>query len=93
MITFEEKLSKINEKEKSLKIKDKALKAQKRKLISKQKSKENNINKTSLIRLTNIGTICERVYGKEINENQLKKLEAFLQEQETRGQFFSKALS
>lgn len=66
------------------------LKAQKRALQARQ-SKEERKKRTK--RLIEVGATVEKVLGRPIEHEELPKLLAFLQQQEDRGQFLTKAMS
>lgn len=81
--TFEEQIKALEEKEK-------VLKARKQELLAKNREKE---RKARTHRLIEVGGAVESVLGRPIEKEDLPKLIAFLQEQERRGQYFSKAMS
>jgi hypothetical protein len=80
--TDEEKLLELQRKMEQLKAQEKAIKARQAQAERKARTK----------RLIEIGAIVESVLGKPIEKEDLPKLKAFLEEQEKRGHFFSKAL-
>lgn len=81
--TFEEQIKALEEKEK-------VLKARKQALVAKNKEKE---RKARTHRLIEVGGAVESVLGRPIPKEDLPKLIAFLQSQEDRGHYFSKAMS
>lgn len=80
--TTEEQLEALSKKQEQMKAQEKALK--------KRLSEENRKARTR--RLIKIGAEVESVYGKAIEEDKLPRLRKFLQEQEYRGSFLTKAL-
>ncbi len=81
--TSEEQLAEIQKKMAQLKAKEKQIKA--------RHSQEERKARTK--RLIEVGATVESVLGRPIEKEDLPKLKAFLENQEQRGQFFSKALS
>lgn len=81
--TTEEQLETLNKKQEQMKAQERALK--------KRLSEENRKARTR--RLIKIGAEVESVYGKAIDEDMLPRLRKFLQDQEYRGSFLSKALN
>ncbi|MBS6560505.1 MAG: relaxasome subunit MobC [Clostridiales bacterium] len=79
--TDEEKLLELQRKMEQLKAQEKAIKARQAQAERKARTK----------RLIEIGAIVESVLGKSIEKEELPKLKTFLEEQENRGHFFSKA--
>ena len=82
-MTTNERIAKLEEKKKQIE-------AQRRQLIVRRNKKERAV-KTH--RLVEIGAICEEVLGKPIEKEDLPKLRAFLEQQEQRGHYFSKAFN
>ena len=82
-MTIDERIAKLDEKKKQIE-------AQRRQLMARQ-SKEQRAARTH--RLVEIGAICEAVLGKPIEKEDLPKLRAFLEQQEQRGHYFSKAFN
>lgn len=80
----------IDERLDALKKKQDELKAQERSLKAKKSAQE---RKARTKRLVEIGATVESVLGKPIEKEDLVKLKIFLEDQEERGKFFSKALS
>lgn len=62
-----------------------------KKQLQKKEAAENRKARTR--RLIMIGAEVEQILGKPIEENDLPKLKHFLQSQETRGRYFSKAMA
>lgn len=54
----------------------------------RQKEKEKQQNK-----LAEIGAVCEKVLGREFQEADVDKLRVFLEQQESRGKFYSSAMN
>ncbi len=81
--TTGERIAEIEKKEEQMKALKKQL---------KQKEAEEN-RKARTKRLIMIGAEVEKVYGKPIEAEDLPKLRRFLENQETRGHFFSRAMS
>ena len=79
---LEERIAKLQEKQKQLKAQEKALKA-------RQSQEERKVRTKILIK---IGAAVESVLGRPIEEEDIPNLIAFLQSQEQRGSFFSKAM-
>lgn len=80
----------IDEQIKALEEKEQILKARKQQLLAKNREQE---RKKRTHRLIEVGGAVESVLGRPIEKEDLPKLIAFLQEQERRGQYFSKAMS
>lgn len=80
----------LEEQIKALEEREKVLKARKQELLAKNREKE---RKARTHRLIEVGGAVESVLGRPIEKEDLPKLIAFLQEQERRGQYFSKAMS
>ena len=83
IMTIDERIAKLDEKKKQIE-------AQRRQLMARQ-SKEQRAARTH--RLVEIGATCEAVLGKSIEKEDLPKLRAFLEQQEQRGHYFSKAFN
>ena len=79
----DERISELQEKQKQLKEQEKKLRAQQSQAERKARTK----------RLIEIGATVESVLGNPITKDDLPKLKSFLEQQEQRGQYFSKALS
>ncbi len=79
---LEERIAKLQEKQKQLKAQEKALKA-------RQSQEERKVRTKRLIK---IGAAVESVLGRPIEEEDIPNLIAFLHSQEQRGSFFSKAM-
>lgn len=77
-----EQLENLNKKQEQMKAQEKLL---------KQRIAEEN-RKARTKRLIQIGAEVESVYGKPIEDEKLIRLRKFLQEQEFRGAFLTKAL-
>lgn len=82
-ISIDERIAKLQEKQKQLKAQEKALKA-------KQSAEE---RKKRTKRLIEIGATVENVLGRPIEQSDLPKLKEFLEQQENRGNYFSKAMN
>lgn len=82
-ISIDERIAKLQEKQKQLKAQEKALKA-------KQSAEE---RKKRTKRLIEIGATVENVLGRPIEQSDLPKLKDFLEQQEKRGNYFSKAMN
>lgn len=80
--SIDERIAEIQAKQKQLKEQEKRLKAKQSEAERKKRTK----------RLIEIGGAVESVLGKPIEAEDLPKLVAFLQQQEQRGGFFSKAM-
>lgn len=80
----------IDEQIKALEEKEQILKARKQQLLAKNREQE---RKKRTKRLIEVGATVEKVLGRPIEHEELPKLLAFLQQQEDRGQFFTKAMS
>lgn len=80
--TSEEQLADIQKKIEQLKAKEKQIKA--------RHSQEERMARTK--RLIEVGATVESVLGRSIEKEDLPKLKSFLENQEQRGQFFSKAM-
>ena len=79
--SIDERISELQEKQKQLKEQEKKLRAQQSQAERKARTK----------RLIEIGATVESVFGKPIEKEDLPKLKNFLEQQEQRGQYFSKA--
>jgi hypothetical protein len=77
-----DKIAKLQEKQKQLKAQEKALKARQIQTERKIRTK----------RLIEVGAVVESVLGRPIEKEDLPNLLMFLQQQEQRGNFFSKAM-
>lgn len=66
------------------------IKAQKRKLLSREKEQE---RKARTKRLIEVGAVVESVLGEAIKKEDLSLLKSFLEQQETNGNYFSKAMN
>lgn len=82
-ISIDERIAKLQEKQKQLKAQEKALKA-------KQSAEE---RKKRTKRLIEVGATVESVLGRPIEQFDLPKLKEFLEQQEKRGNYFSKAMN
>lgn len=80
----------IEEQIKALEEREQVLKARKQELLAKGREKE---RKARTHRLIEVGGAVESVLGRPIKHEELPKLIEFLQEQENRGQHFSKAMN
>ena len=80
--SIDERISELQEKQRQLKEQEKKLRAQQSQTERKARTK----------RLIEIGATVENVLGKPITKDDLPKLKSFLEQQEQRGQYFSKAL-
>lgn len=80
---IDDRLKKIREQKNLLIEKEK-------KLIAQQKTQD---RKARTKRLIEIGAIVESVLGRPIQQDELSNLKKFLQQQESRGEFFSKAMN
>lgn len=80
--SYEERLAELQERQKQLKAQERKLKAQHSQAERKERTK----------RLIEVGATVESVLGKPIGKEDLPKLKSFLEQQEQRGQFFSKAM-
>lgn len=83
MITAEEKLAKLREKQAQLK-------AQEKKIIAQENAKA---RKARTKRLIEIGAAAESILGRPFQDNDLKKFLNFLKQQETNGNYYSKAMN
>ena len=81
--SIDERISELQDKQRQLKEQEKKLRAQQSQAERKARTK----------RLIEIGATVESVLGKPITKDDLPKLKSFLEQQEQRGQYFSKALS
>lgn len=81
--SIDEKLAELEEQKNQLKEKEKRLKAQQKEQERKARTK----------RLIEVGATVESVLGRPINKEDLPKLKMFLEQQEYRGNFFSKAMN
>lgn len=80
--SIDERILELQEKQKQLKEQEKKLKAKQSQSERKERTK----------RLIEIGATVENVLGKSICKEDLPKLKDFLEQQEQRGQYFSKAM-
>lgn len=80
---LDERIAKLQEKQKQLKAQEKALRARQSQAERKIRTK----------RLIAIGAAVESVLGHPIEKEDLPNLIDFLQQQEQRGNFFSKAMN
>lgn len=80
--SIEERIAKLQKRQEQLKEKEKALKAK----------QAQNERKSRTKRLIEIGGAVESVLGYPITKDELPKLIAFLNQQEDRGHYFSKAM-
>lgn len=80
--SIDERIAELQAKQKQLKEQEKRLKAKQSEAERKKRTK----------RLIEIGGAVESVLGRPIESEDLPKLVAFLQQQEQRGGFFSKAM-
>lgn len=83
MITAEEKLAKLREKQAQLK-------AQEKKIIAQENAKA---RKARTKRLIEIGAAAESILGRPFQDNDLQKFLNFLKQQEARGNYYSKAMN
>ena len=83
MITAEEKLAKLREKQAQLK-------AQEKKIIAQENAKA---RKARTKRLIEIGAAAESILGRPFQDNDLQKFLHFLKQQETNGNYYSKAMN
>jgi hypothetical protein len=81
--SFDVQIIKIQEQQKRLKERERKLKSQQAQKERKERTK----------RLIEIGATVEGVLGKPIPKEDLIKLKKYLEQQEQRGKFFSKAMS
>lgn len=81
--SLDERILELQEKQKQLKAQEKALKNQQSQTERKARTK----------RLIEIGAVVESVLGKPIEKEDLPKLKAFIELQEQRGNWFSKAMN
>lgn len=88
--SFEEQLSDLNEKENQAKEKVNQIKAQKQQLLQRQKAKE---RKQRNHRLILAGAEIERILQRPLEDEDIEKLAAFLENQEQRGKYFSSAMN
>lgn len=80
----------IDERIAELEAKENRLKQQKKKLLAEQSKRERNARTK---RLVEIGATVESILGRPIEKEELPKLQRFLQQQEERGSYFSKAMN
>lgn len=80
--SIEERIAELQKRQEQLKAKEKALKAKQAQAERKARTK----------RLIEIGAAVESVLGCPITKEDVPKLIAFLNQQESRGHFFSKAM-
>lgn len=83
MITAEEKLAKLREKQAQLK-------AQEKKIIAQENAKA---RKARTKRLIEIGAAAESILERPFQDNDLQKFLNFLKQQETNGNYYSKAMN
>ena len=83
MITAEEKLAKLREKQAQLK-------AQEKKIIAQENAKA---RKARTKRLIEIGAAAESILGRPFQDNDLQKFLNFLKQQETNGNYYFKAMN
>lgn len=83
MITAEEKLAKLREKQAQIK-------AQEKKIIAQENAKA---RKARTKRLIEIGAAAESILGRPFQDNDLQKFLNFLKQQETNGNYYSKAMN
>ena len=83
MITAEEKLAKLREKQAQLK-------AQEKKIIAQENAKA---RKARTKRLIEIGAAAESILGRPFQDYDLQKFLNFLKQQETNGNYYSKAMN
>lgn len=83
MITAEEKLAKLREKQAQLK-------AQEKKIIAQENAKA---RKARTKRLIEIGAAAESILGRPFQDNDLQNFLNFLKQQETNGNYYSKAMN
>jgi hypothetical protein len=81
--SIEEQLAEVRTKKTQLAEKEKRLKAQQKEHERKARTK----------RLIQLGGIVEKVLGRPTTEDDLPKLLDYLEQQEQRGKFFSKAMN
>lgn len=83
MATTEERLAKLREKQAQLK-------AQEKKIIAQENAKA---RKARTKRLIEIGGVAESVLGRSFQDGDLQKFINFLKQQETNGNYYSKAMN
>ncbi len=83
MATTEERLAKLREKQAQLK-------AQEKKIIAQENAK---VRKARTKRLIEIGGAAESVLGRSFQDGDLQKFINFLKQQETNGNYYSKAMN
>ena len=83
MSTLQEKIAKVQEQQKLLKEKERRLKAQQKEVDKK--------NHTKL--LIEVGKTIESILDRSLQQDDISKLQNFLELQEYRGKFFSKAMN
>lgn len=83
MATTEERLAKLREKQAQLK-------AQEKKIIAQENAKA---RKARTKRLIEIGGAAESVLGRSFQDGDLQKFINFLKQQETNGNYYSKAMN
>lgn len=87
--TYEERIQEKDSKIERLMQELKQQEAQKKQLVKRQKEEERKIRTHRLIE---IGAAVESVLGRGIEIEEIPKLIAFLNKQESNGKFFSKAM-
>jgi septal ring factor EnvC (AmiA/AmiB activator) len=87
--TFEERIQEKDSKIEKLQQELKQQEAQRKQLQKRQKEQERKIRAHRLIE---IGAAVESVLGRTVETDEIPKLVAFLNRQETNGKFFSKAM-
>lgn len=87
--TYEERIQERDSKIERLMQELKQQEAQKKQLVKRQKEEERKIRTHRLIE---IGAAVESVLGRGIEIEEIPKLIAFLNKQESNGKFFSKAM-
>jgi hypothetical protein len=81
--SINERINQLKERKKQITLMEQKLKAQQTQTERKERTK----------RLIEIGAVVESVLGKPILKDDLLKLKSFLEQQEQRGKYFSKAMS
>jgi len=87
--TYEERIREKDSRIEKLQLELKQQEAQRKQLLKRQKEQE---RKLRAHRLIEIGAAVESVLGRCIEIEEIPKLIAFLNKQETNGKFFSKAM-
>lgn len=83
MSTLQEQLAKVQEQQKLLKEKERRLKAQQKEVDKKAHTKL----------LIEVGKTIESILDRSLQQDDITKLQNFLELQEYRGKFFSKAMN